>query len=61
MIPRPTVDKHSAIEETPAAAEDEWRRVLRREADELASDPADRAAIVELRADLGDPWADLAP
>lgn len=43
--PRPTVDSQKGT--------------LQREAEDLAADPADRAEIAELRADLGGPRADL--
>jgi hypothetical protein len=54
-----TVDDQRNIGATPAAGEDERRRMLRRDAEKLAGDPADQAEIAELRADLDDPLADL--
>jgi hypothetical protein len=39
----------------PAADEEERARALQLEAQDLAADPADRAEIAELRADLDDP------
>jgi hypothetical protein len=55
LEPDPSAQSRRDIDSAPAADEEERASALQREANEIALDPADRAEIAELRADLDDP------
>ena len=55
LEPDASAQSRPDIDAAPAADEEERARALQLEAQDLAADPADRAEIAELRADLDDP------
>jgi hypothetical protein len=55
LEPDASAQSRPDIDAAPAADEEQRSRALQLEAQDLAADPADRAEIAELRADLDDP------